>query len=311
MEPADRDALLAAVDWSPLKVLKPGEPVLRPEEFDYDPQVRAFRFDLEGERMVWRVLEAADQRLPYFAESEPPDAERLILWLDNQCRALDIGRADMVEFCRRAVQGLLDAGTCDVSLLVSGRKVLAEAIRGKLDALRGQARKLGFQQLLFGPTAKVETSFDEPWRFPTGDYTEGVPPYAGGYRFQKHYYDEPRDLKSSGEEFRCAQSIDNHPAVEVWLRNVPKQHGSFKLPTSSDNFYPDFVARLKDGRVLLIEYKGGDRLSNDDTREKVAIGKLWEEKSGGRGAFLLVSEAEADYRFDRRLAPYLQRPGAA
>ena len=300
MEPVDRDSFLVAANWSPLNLLKPGEPVLGPEEFRYDPQVRAFLFDLEGEKMSYSPLGATESP-PLFATEETKDIHRLLRWLDEQCRTMDISQPDMLEFCRRAVQGLLDAG-CEAALLFRGKKILAEVIRNKIAALREASRKQGFQQLLFGPQAKVEVRFDKSWVFPKDGYAGSIRPYAGGYRFQKHYYDRPRDLQSTGEEFRCAQAIDNHPAVEVWLRNVPRQTGSFCLPTSSDNFYPDFLARLKDGRIALIEYKGGNLLSSDDTKEKLNIGKLWEEKSEGRGIFLLVSEAQAQYSLDRQLA---------
>jgi len=47
------------------------------------------------------------------------------------------------------------------------------------------------------------------------------------------------------------------------------------------------VAKLKDGRLLVVEYKGADRWSNDDSREKRRIGQLWESKSGGTCLFAM------------------------
>lgn len=45
--------------------------------------------------------------------------------------------------------------------------------------------------------------------------------------------------------------------VKYWVRNLAVQpRTSFWLPTSTDRFYPDFVAELVDGRVLVMEYKG-------------------------------------------------------
>ena len=44
--------------------------------------------------------------------------------------------------------------------------------------------------------------------------------------------------------------------VELWIRNVAKHVNSFWLPLASGFFYPDFVAKLKDGRILSVEYKG-------------------------------------------------------
>lgn len=114
-------------------------------------------------------------------------------------------------------------------------------------------------------------------------------------------------MKACGEEFHCAQAIDLHPDVETWVRNVDRQAGSFWLPTSSDKFYPDFVAMLTDGRILLVEYKGKHLLSNDDTKEKRNIGELWAEKSNGRGLFLLVSESVPELGFERQMSALLKK----
>ncbi len=128
-----------------------------------------------------------------------------------------------------------------------------------------------------------------------------APTYSGGYRFSKHYYDLTRDLKSSGEEFRCAQAIDACPKVKTWVRNVDRQAGSFYLPTSKDRFYPDFVAQLNDERILVIEYKGKHLVFSDDTREKCNIGKLWAEKSQGKALSMLVCEEVPKFTFERQM----------
>lgn len=94
-------------------------------------------------------------------------------------------------------------------------------------------------------------------------------------------------MKGEGEEFNCAVFIDGLDKVEFWVRNLERKPGAFWLPTSTDRFYPDFVARLKDGRLLVVEYKGGDRWSNDDSKEKRRIGELWAEKSGGTCIFTM------------------------
>jgi type III restriction enzyme len=62
------------------------------------------------------------------------------------------------------------------------------------------------------------------------------------------------------------------------------------LPTATDKFYPDFVAQLDDGRLLVVEYKGALTAEGADTDEKRTIGQLWERKSGGRGLFIVVEK---------------------
>ena len=66
----------------------------------------------------------------------------------------------------------------------------------------------------------------------------------------------------------------------------------FLLPTSTDKFYPDFVAMLNDGRILVVEYKGKHLIDAADTKEKLAIGKLWESKSAGKGLFLMAEKVK-------------------
>ena len=52
--------------------------------------------------------------------------------------------------------------------------------------------------------------------------------------------------------------------------------------THDDKFYPDFVVKLTDGTYAAIEYKGGDRVSNDDSKEKNLLGELWAQNGGGK-----------------------------
>jgi len=44
---------------------------------------------------------------------------------------------------------------------------------------------------------------------------------------------------------------------------------------------------LTDGRFLVVEHKGEDRWSNDDSKEKRDIGGLWEARSSGTCLFVL------------------------
>ena len=60
------------------------------------------------------------------------------------------------------------------------------------------------------------------------------------------------------------------------------------MPTSTDRFYPDFVALLQDGRIFALEYKGADRIDTGDTQEKTNIGQLWADKSERKDVFLMA-----------------------
>lgn len=75
--------------------------------------------------------------------------------------------------------------------------------------------------------------------------------------------------------------------VRHWVRNMERRAGSFWLQASSDKLYPDFVVELIDGRFLVAEYKGADRWSNDDSKEKPTVGELCADRSNGRCVFVM------------------------
>jgi type III restriction enzyme len=106
-------------------------------------------------------------------------------------------------------------------------------------------------------------------------------------------------LEDKGEEFECAQFIDRLEEVAFWVRNPARRPGqSFWLQTATDKFYPDFVCKLKDGRTAAVEYKGGHLSSNEDAKEKKALGELWAARRCG--ACLFVMPMNRDYAAVKR-----------
>jgi len=95
------------------------------------------------------------------------------------------------------------------------------------------------------------------------------------------------------EEFDCARALDIIPQVKYWVRNIARHPNSFCLPTSTDRFYPDFVAELEDGRILVVEYKGGHLIDSRDTKEKLMIGEIWERRAVGRNLFMIAEKSKA------------------
>ncbi|MEK7762098.1 MAG: restriction endonuclease subunit R, partial [Nitrospirota bacterium] len=92
------------------------------------------------------------------------------------------------------------------------------------------------------------------------------------------------------EEFRCAQFLDGLPQVQFWVRNLPRKPTSFRLQTSTDWFYPDFICQLNDGRVLAVEYKGKHLYDAVDAEEKRAVGQVWASRSGGLCLFVMPTD---------------------
>ena len=133
------------------------------------------------------------------------------------------------------------------------------------------------------------TTYDFSYEFKADNYPARPPYYSGSYDFNKHYYPQIEDMKSTGEEFECAQIIDLMPEVKHWVRNlVRRDEASFSLPLAHGNFFPDFILELNDGRILIVEYKGEVYKTNDDSAEKRLVGDLWAKHSQGNCLFLMA-----------------------
>ena len=70
------------------------------------------------------------------------------------------------------------------------------------------------------------------------------------------------------------------------MRNLVHQT-QFWMPTSKQRTYPDFVAKLKDGRLFVIEYKGGIVLLRT-RRRKALRANSGPKYSGGKGLYLMA-----------------------
>jgi type III restriction enzyme len=226
--------------------------------------------------------------------------EGLVAWLDRKIPHGDVAWQESTTFILKAVNGLLTKHNLkDHDPLVQDRYRLRDEIEARIEQHRAAERRATFQQFLQldGP---LTVSDDNAIRLSDLKYAPGWT-YDGGFEFKKHYFGpkigELQERKSNGdttEEFRCAQYLDQMPEVKYWVRNLANRQGSFRLQTSSDWFYPDFVCDLVDGRILVVEYKGAHLYSTVDSQEKRAIGQVWADRSNGRCLFVMPTGGNFD-----------------
>lgn len=224
--------------------------------------------------------------------------ERLVAWLDREIDHHDIPAGESAEFMRRVIRGLMATfGMTDVSALALDRFRLRDEIGARIQEHRDSERKAAFQLLLL-PDSSLAVDEGHAINFRTMGY-EPSRVYEGGFQFQKHYFGpRPGELQEktadgqTTEEFRCAQFLDDLPQVRFWVRNLPRKPTSFRLQTSKDWFYPDFLCQLTDGRVLAVEYKGKHLYDGNDAEEKRAVGQVWAARSGGRCLFVMPTDGD-------------------
>ncbi|KDP84227.1 hypothetical protein CF70_021280 [Cupriavidus sp. SK-3] len=272
--------------------------------FRYQEGTRTFIVDLDGHEVGWQpVTEPQVAYLQGMAGnwSEP----ELVDFLDRRVRQSDITQPELVEWIRKAISTLSRRGF-DLAQLVRGKYVIARKLEEQIKSARLKSSESNYQSTLFANDAPVLANFDYAYRFDPNAYPSRNPCVAN-YRWQKHYYAVPGDLPhkrkdgSLSEEFLCAIELDQLSEVQFWVRNLvhPSQ---FWLPTATGRTYPDFVAKLKDGRLLVVEYKGGDRVSNDDSQAKAQMGHLWAKASKGQGIYLMAVKSADGMTVGQQLA---------
>jgi type III restriction enzyme len=218
----------------------------------------------------------------------------LVNWLDrrlpNSART-DITRTSSALFIGHVLDTLAAQGT-SLDVAARGKYRLVEALVRAIAQHRAVRETQAYQRALlpqsgldFATSSDVGLTFDED-RY---GYNQ---PYKGPIQFEKHFCRVVGDLEETGEEHDCAIYLDRLPEVRTWIRNTSRQPHSFWLQTSTDRFYPDFVCLLSDGRILVVEYKGADRSTADDAREKDLIGQIWAERSEGKGLFIMIDSRQ-------------------
>lgn len=274
------------VEWD----LSDCEPELSEREFPSDyASGAAGQIDVtaNGRVAMTDYVRQVQTHLSLFEYEKGWTLQTLTIWIDRRLSHPAITQSESSVFVHKVLTTLLETRGLDVEHLARHKYRLARAVQEKIDAHRCAHHRRFYQSLLFGPEARVETSPElaltyEPDRYSPSWY------YEGWYRWKKHLFRLVGELKCDGEEYECALFLDTLEEVDVWVRNIPlRPETSFWLQTSKGRSYPDFVCRLKDGRILAVEYKGADRWSNDDSKEKRVIGELWAERSGGRCIFVM------------------------
>ncbi len=271
--------------------------------FNIRETAHSFEIDMNmaGESVTYRQLWA--EQLTFNEMPTNHTETDLVLWLDKQVRHTGLTQVQLRAYLVKLVGYLINERKFTLTALIRSQFQLRQAVRNEIERLFELARSQAFQGDLFAKmTVAPQPEIWHQFEFKAGIYPVRKP-YRGSYEFRKHFYQQIDDLREktkdgkNAEEFLCAQVIDMHPRVKHWVRNISQQREtSFWFPTAKDYFYPDFVCELDDGAIAVIEYKGEVYVTNDDSKEKEAIGKQWASNSQGKRIFLMARSKADDGR---------------
>ncbi|MDO5760848.1 MAG: hypothetical protein Q4Q06_07465, partial [Bacteroidota bacterium] len=89
----------------------------------------------------------------------------------------------------------------------------------------------------------------------------------------------------NGFERTVIDAIANLEDVKWWHRNLERGRGFYI--NGFINHYPDFIVRMKSGKILLIETKGGN-LDNTDSENKLYLGTKWANMLGNDYKYFMI-----------------------
>lgn len=267
-------------------------PKLSEAEFGLIKTGTSIEIDINGNKIQDRYLQ---QTLALDISDTQMDwtLPKLAVWITRQIHEDCIKQEIQLSFTRQLLENLVEVREISLNDLLRTKFILKDAIRNKIKEYKAQAETKGMQRTLFDRTAEIKTDFTFSIDFTGKQYIpEKIETRT---RFNKHYYSSVGQMDGE-EERNCARVIDSFDETKFWIRNIPRHQYSFYLQMANGRFYPDFVVQLNDGRLLVIEYKGEHLATNDDTKEKEAIGELWEKASNGKCLFLMAVKKDAQGR---------------
>jgi len=264
------------------------------EEFELSKQNAEFDFtihyDNDGRALIdiqdkdkW--VKSAQQVLHITYKDKNFSKEELIQWLDKKLRFTMLEKADKMRFIQKVIDYQLKKKS--ISELSVNRYILVEKLNEVINQILEEYSKKRFDKFLKDKKIIVKAIDKFPEKITLSqEISQG---------FNKNYYKKIEKLNKEELRFIERLDLDTLPNIKFWVRCREKKEDSFHIQGWKKNkFYPDFVAVTDKNNILALEWKGEDRISNEDTQYKEEIAKVWESLGNKTLYFFLVHNGNID-----------------
>jgi len=257
------------------------------QDADFDFKIH---YDFDGQATIditeddeW--LQGKQLSLPYQYLEGNHSVEELVSWLDKKLRFPMLNPEDKAAFIAKAVETQIKKKRKLAELSVN-RYLLAD----RLSAVINGILESYTQKIFNGLMTKKKITLGLFDSYPATIALKSPVPKV----FNKNLYERIDGI--NGEERGFVDRIDLGALdnIEYWVRNREKVDPFYIQGWRKGKFYPDFVAVTKKGNIVALEWKGEDRVSNEDTAYKVEIGNVWEKLGGGKTHFFLVHNGNTE-----------------
>ena len=207
-----------------------------------------------------------------------PDAQirHLATILARQSVQIDeIAQPQIINYIKSAIESL---SSDKIAEIAEYDGYYSKIIKKKIVSLIDNYTEKQFNYLLDAGKVVCRPNFKFPSRIKPNSTRKGL---------IKNLYIEEGEMNNFEQDviFKIA-SLDN---VLFWHRNLERGKGF--LINGFINHYPDFIVRMKNGMIILIEVKG-NHLDGSDSLKKLRLGKKWASKAGENYRYFMVFEDE-------------------
>lgn len=245
----------------------------------YDNDGRAL-IDIKEEDNWYR---GAQQILKLTYQDKNSSKKDLVLWLDKKLRFTMIDKEDKVKFLEKTIDNIKDYSIQELSI---NRYVLLDKINETINSILTEHTKKTFTNLLKEGKITVKKFKNFP---DVISLSEEIPE-----GFNKNYYNKIDKLNKEELRFVERLDLDTLSNIKFWIRNRERKDPFYLQGWMRHSFYPDFIALTYNGNTLALEWKGEDRVSNEDTKYKEQIAEIWEKLGNGKLYFFLVNNKNVE-----------------
>lgn len=235
-----------------------------------------FRIDVDAKGDVPRAfrMSATDQRFmrEHFAklsfESQKNQAAGAIY---ERLKPINsINDSDLKAYIERVVDNF---DSSDMLSYQEHPRAVAEKIRTKIYGLLNEHKVKTFYEWI--ETGRITT---EPhFMFPPAIQPVHASSMIGGSLYRG-------EDRMNNYEMELATRFSAMENLRWWHRNIDRKGLCLN---GHINHYPDFILMTENGVILLVEPKG-EQLKNDDSRQKLKLGRTWAQNAGANFRYYMV-----------------------
>ena len=177
----------------------------------------------------------------------------------------------IIDYIKNAIANL---NSEKISELARDEYFYANLIKNKIYSLTDNYAEKQFVNLLDKGTVICQDSFEFHKKISPKNTVQGI---------TKNLYVEEGEMNDF--EKKVINEVANLDSVVFWHRNLERGKG-FQL-NGFINHYPDFIVKMRNGKIILIETKG-DHLDGSDSLQKIRLGEKWASKAGENYRYFMV-----------------------